>query len=515
MEILNLLNSADVAVGVFGQTYDVYLNLIGKIIRFLITGVGAVGVGIILFSLVLKLIVMPFDVYQRIAMRKQNRLMKENQARMEKLQKQYGNDKEKYNQKLMEMYKENGINMFSSCLPMILSMVIFFIAIGAFNAYSQYSNIENYNTMVNAYNAKMESYCADLTVDNIDFNGSVFTVKDEVNADKYIYYTVSIGADDVIGETKEEQLAYLSAVNNSAKAYKINVEKAYANEEIKAIVDKAVLDAIEAQKVKAENAAEGEEISAELTMEEKTAVAQNAIKNYFTAQAQEAVLYAYDTEVIKHTKFLWIKNIWVTDAAYKHPVLPYADFKAEIQREKFEVNGEKVGLADVTNYTDAYKLETYDIVTGGLSEHKSEANGWFILIALSILTILLQQWVTNRAQKEQQQFSTADGQGASQQKTMMIVMTGMFAVFSFMYSSAFSIYMITSNIFALISTLVINKVVDVVENKKEAQREQEKYNKRFPNRGQNNKTDNSKKTEKVEKSEKSDKEDKSDKKNNK
>ena len=500
MEILNLLNSADVAIGLFGQTYDVYLNLIGKIIRFLITGVGAVGVGIILFSLVLKLIVMPFDVYQRIAMRKQNRLMKENQARMEKLQKQYGNDKEKYNQKLMEMYKENGINMFSSCLPMILSMVIFFVAIGAFNAYSQYSNIENYNTMVNAYNAKMESYCADLSLENIQFDGNALIVKDATNAaDKYIYYTVTLGENDEIGATKEEQMSFLAQLNHSVKEYKINVEKAYTNEEIKAIVDKAVADAVAAQKLAAENAKEGEEISAELTLEQKTEVAQNAIKNYFTTQAQNAVLNAYDTKVIKNTKFLWIKNIWVTDAAYKHPVLPYADFKTEIQREEFEVNGKKVGLADVTNYTDAYKEETYNLVTGGLSAHKSEANGWFILIALSILTILLQQWVTNRAQKEQQQFSTADGQGASQQKTMMVVMTGMFAIFSFMYSSAFSIYMITSNIFALISTLVINKVVDTVENKKEVQREQEKYNQRFPGRAQKNTADNSKKDNKSDK----------------
>ena len=212
MEILNLLNSMDVGISIFGQTYDVFLNLIGKIIRFLITGVGAVGVGIILFSLVLKFIVMPFDVYQRIAMRKQNRLMKENQARMEKLQKQYGNDKEKYNQKLMEMYKENGINMFSSCLPMILSMGIFIVAINGFNAYSQYSNIENYNIMLEAYNEKLEYYCADLTEDNLTINGNVITVKDtDASSDKYIYYTVTLGEDEQLGETIEEKLAYIES----------------------------------------------------------------------------------------------------------------------------------------------------------------------------------------------------------------------------------------------------------------------------------------------------------------
>ena len=143
MELFNLLAT----VPVFGQTYDVSLNWIAQLIRWLISSIGTVGVGIILFSLCLKFIVLPFDVYQRIAMRKQNQKMKEQQERMEKLQKQYANDKQMYNQKLMEMYKENGISMFSSCLPMILSMVIFIVAINAFNAYARYSAIDNYNYM--------------------------------------------------------------------------------------------------------------------------------------------------------------------------------------------------------------------------------------------------------------------------------------------------------------------------------------------------------------------------------
>ena len=84
-----------------------------------------------------------------------------------------------------------------------------------------------------------------------------------------------------------------------------------------------------------------------------------------------------------------------------------------------------------------------------------------------------------RSQKEQQQFSSVDGQGASQQKMTMIIMTGMFAIFSFMYSSAFSIYMITSNIFSLVATLVINKFVDKAEEKREMQALEAKYTKRY------------------------------------
>ena len=66
MKLFNLLES----VSMFGQTYDVSLNWIAQIIRWLISGVGVVGIGIIIFSLVLKFVVLPFDVYQRISMRK-------------------------------------------------------------------------------------------------------------------------------------------------------------------------------------------------------------------------------------------------------------------------------------------------------------------------------------------------------------------------------------------------------------------------------------------------------------
>ena len=84
-----------------------------------------------------------------------------------------------------------------------------------------------------------------------------------------------------------------------------------------------------------------------------------------------------------------------------------------------------------------------------------------------------------RSQKAQNQFSSVDGQGASQQKTMMIMMTVMFGIFSFMYSAAFSIYMVISNIFSMLSTLVINKAVDSYLEKKEEKEAKMQYDKRF------------------------------------
>ena len=229
MELFNLL---DKAIPVFGQTYDVSLNWIAQLIRWLITSVGVVGVGIILFSLCLKLIVLPFDVYQRISMRKQNQKMKDQQERMEKLQKQYANDKQMYNQKLMEMYKENGISMFSSCLPMILSMVIFIVAINAFNAYAQYSAIDNYNYMVGAYNAEIRSYCPDIEKENIALQCNKIIVDD---ADAYIYYQLE--KPESITEINDDLVAYINErLDNTATEYIIKAEKVKANDEMNAAI---------------------------------------------------------------------------------------------------------------------------------------------------------------------------------------------------------------------------------------------------------------------------------------
>ncbi len=453
MEILNLL-SGDVGIAMIGRTFDISLNWIGKLIRLLIDAVGSVGLGIILFSVILKLIVLPFDIYQRIAMRKQNIKMKENQKQMEKLQKQYANDKETYNKKVMEMYQKNGISMFSSCLPMILSMVIFFVAIDAFNAYAQYSNVNNYNIMVNAYNQEITSYCAELEEENITQDGDYFIVKDTADEGKIIYYKAKKEGDI------EDTVKY---IKSAKKEYFIDVDKAYTNAEIKAYVDA---------------------IMAKNTEMEKG----DAVSSYLKEQSQKAVVEAYNNTVIHNTRFGWIKNIWATDASYKHPVLEFNEFKTEVSREKFSVGPNRVTYntistsADPYYYTDAYHADVYNKVTAKLTTQKTQANGYYILIVLSIATILLQQWISMRGQKEQQKYSSVDGQGASQQKMTLVIMTVMFAIFSFMYSSAFSIYMITSNILSLVSTLLINKIVDVTEAKREQKKLQEKYNKRFPGR---------------------------------
>ena len=55
MNFLNLLAS-DPVIPFLGKTYDISLNWLGHLIRVLIEGIGVVGIGIIVFSIILRLL---------------------------------------------------------------------------------------------------------------------------------------------------------------------------------------------------------------------------------------------------------------------------------------------------------------------------------------------------------------------------------------------------------------------------------------------------------------------------
>ena len=53
----------------------------------------------------------------------------------------------------------------------------------------------------------------------------------------------------------------------------------------------------------------------------------------------------------------------------------------------------------------------------------------------------------------------------------MVLMPVIYGFFAFMYSSAFSIYMITNTTYSIITTLIINKIMNVAFEKKESREE--------------------------------------------
>ena len=85
------------------------------------------GWSMVVFTVLIKLLIVPLDYKSRKSMRRMTLV----QPQMQKLQKKYANDKEKLNQKMSELYRKEKINPMSGCLPMLISMPILFIMFAA------------------------------------------------------------------------------------------------------------------------------------------------------------------------------------------------------------------------------------------------------------------------------------------------------------------------------------------------------------------------------------------------
>ncbi len=93
---------------------------LGWIIKTIYEIVQNYGVAIILFTIVVKLLLLPLNVKSQRAMKKQAKL----QPVLAELQKKYANDQQKLQQETMKLYKDNDVSMMGGCLPMLIQMPI-------------------------------------------------------------------------------------------------------------------------------------------------------------------------------------------------------------------------------------------------------------------------------------------------------------------------------------------------------------------------------------------------------
>ena len=382
------------------QISQIELNWIGEIIKFLVEGIGITAVGVIIFTLILKTIVMPLDVFSKVKTKKQSLIMKRMRPQMEKLQKQYANDKAMYNQKVMELYKKNGYSMLGICLPTVVSLVVFMVVFSQFSTYSQYANHELYRGMVTAYNEVAQEYVYD----------------EENNAEGFL-----IAAKDSDGEE-----VYRVDFGKFEEYYTAN---------------------------RAQNDPTYEVLTADVETENDMFI---IIKDYMAEFARDASAQYYKEN---NQGFLWVGNIWYPDSMLNKEVPTFDKFVSSLSR-----------ASDLSNYE-----ESYNEVTAHLDKQKDTYNGYFVLIVLAIGMMFLSQFFMMRMQKDMNELGTVDGSGQRTNKWMLILMPIIYGVFSFFYSAAFSLYMITNTLYSFVTTLIVNKALDVKFRKLEERQELDKY----------------------------------------
>ena len=95
---------------------------LGWIINQIYQLVSNYGLAIIIFTVLIKLILLPLNIKSQKAMKKQQKI----QPLVQELQTKYANDQQKLQSEMMKLYKENNVSMMGGCLPMLIQLPILF-----------------------------------------------------------------------------------------------------------------------------------------------------------------------------------------------------------------------------------------------------------------------------------------------------------------------------------------------------------------------------------------------------
>ena len=99
---------------------------LGMVMSFLYDLIKDYFLTIFVFTLIIRICLFPLSLKQQKAACDRARLA----PRLERLQKKYGQDRNKLMMKQQELYERHGVKMTPGCLPMILQMVVLMGVIG-------------------------------------------------------------------------------------------------------------------------------------------------------------------------------------------------------------------------------------------------------------------------------------------------------------------------------------------------------------------------------------------------
>lgn len=102
--------------------FQFFANIFGYLLELLYNLTSNYGLAIILFTIVIKLIFLPFSIKQQKTMKKSAKI----QEKMKIIQFKYKNNPEKMNQEMMNLYKNEKMNPFSGCFTAIIQFLLLF-----------------------------------------------------------------------------------------------------------------------------------------------------------------------------------------------------------------------------------------------------------------------------------------------------------------------------------------------------------------------------------------------------
>lgn len=408
------------------------------------------GWRIVLFTFCLKIALSPIDIYQRYKGRKNQLIMLKIKPQMDKLQKMYESDPRLLAQKQTELSRKSGISYFSSCLPAIITLVIFITLLySGLQPISKYQNFRQYERLYGKYT----EFCNDELIEERYsqlypdlYNGKLDEAKaneSDIRAaeiEKLKEETGEAAYDGVMAEKTDDMSAdELKALEARAAQAKTAALEAFRADDYTSEIDKRTSEAV----IKAAEDAVRK-------------VAEDELKE----KAQSEVFKEYDENV--KMDFLWVKNVWNADVMWTAPINNASQFKSNIG--EYGTDYKKAGLDSADELAEM--LSEYDNVMAKLlnDPEYNKNNGFMVLPILTVLLSVVMQILSFRQQKESGQMNA---QSESTSKIMMFVMPVMMGWFSFSYTAAFAIYLVMNYVVSILISVLSTLVIKIVDKKNE------------------------------------------------
>lgn len=137
-------------------------NIFGYLLEWLYNGIGQnYGIALILFTIILRIILLPLTIKQQKSMKKTTEL----QGKMQEIQFKYKNNPELMNKEIMDLYKRENLSPFSGCISSLVQILIILSVFYLVSRPLTYMKkidtgiIENYRNEISAENdGKISNY---------------------------------------------------------------------------------------------------------------------------------------------------------------------------------------------------------------------------------------------------------------------------------------------------------------------------------------------------------------------
>jgi YidC/Oxa1 family membrane protein insertase len=110
-------------LGIWASVKSATSGLMLGILEFFQKLTGSYGLAIIILTIVVRLLLYPLSHKQMVSMTRMQKL----QPRMKMLQEKYADNKEKLNEEMMRLYKDNKVNPAAGCLPLLVQIPIMIV----------------------------------------------------------------------------------------------------------------------------------------------------------------------------------------------------------------------------------------------------------------------------------------------------------------------------------------------------------------------------------------------------